>query len=517
MTKPLSAVIIGAGHNGLVCAIYLARAGYQVQIVEANQDIGGAAAAFEFAEGFQAPGLVNVPYGLNAKICRDLTLIASGHKSQSVSSTISLGKKGQHITLSTNHVSGAGITEQDAEAFRDFKQEFTDYAKALQPLMINRPPRLKDMDRKDKFTLAKLGWNLRFGLGTQSMREFLRVGGINIFDVLNETFDNPQLKAAIAMDAVLGQHMGPRTPNTVLTYLQRLWSETQASPHFTSGLETLEALKKAAKTAGVSIRINARVVRVQVEDDKAVGVELESGERISASVVVSNADAKITFLDLVGTRYLDAMFCHRVDNVRSKGNVAKVFYGVNGLPKVNGLSAEDLSQRLIIAPDLDYVEHAFNAVKYAEHSPKPIVEITVPSVQDPALAPEGHHVVSVSAAYAPYQHRQGWDNQRESFIDKITSLIEHYAPGFAQTIKASQLLTPEDIERHISSVGGHWHQGELSLDQSFMMRPVHGAAQYDTPIKGLYLCGASTHPGGGITGVPGHNAAQRILETRGSN
>ena len=515
MTKPLSAVIIGAGHNGLVCATYLARAGYQVQILEANQDVGGAAAAYEFAEGFQAPGLVNVPYGMNAKICRDLQLDSMLQKPQSAMQSISLNEKGEHLTLTDNQVSGADISEQDAQAFSLFKEEFTRFAQALQPLMINRPPRLKDMDRKDKFTLAKLGWSLRFGLGTQSMREFLRVGGINIFDVLNETFDNSQLKAAIAVDAVLGQHMGPRTPNTVLTYLQRLWAQVEASPHFNSGLETLEALKKGAKAAGVSIRINARVKKIRLENDVAVGVELESGEQISASVVVSNTDAKTTFLDLVGARHLDAMFCHRVDNYRCKGNVAKVFYGVKGLPKFTGLSTKQLGQRLVIAPNLKYVEHAFNHVKYGEHSPNPILEITLPSLQEPALAPKGCHVISVSAAFAPHTHKLGWEKQRQPYIKNVTSIIEHYAPGFADTIEASQLLTPADIEDQFLSAGGHWHHGELSLDQSFMMRPVHGAAQYNTPITGLYLCGAGTHPGGGVTGVPGHNAAQRILETGG--
>ncbi len=513
MTEPLSAVIIGAGHNGLVCAIYLARAGYRVQVLEANQDVGGAAAAYEFAEGFQAPGLVNVPYGLNAKICKELQLDPPTHKAEMKEGSISLSEKGEHITLADEQVTGAGISERDSEAYRAFKEEFTAYAQALQPLMLNRPPRLKDMDRRDKFTLAKLGWNLRFGLGTQSMREFLRVGGINIYDVLNETFENSQLKAAIAVDAVLGQHMGPRTPNTVLTYLQRLWAQTESSSHFSSGLEALEALKKAAKAAGVSIRINARVRQVRLENEAAVGVELESGEQISASVVVSNVDAKTTFLDLVGAKNLDAMFCHRIDNYRCKGNVAKLFYGVKGLPKFKGLSQKEINQRLLIAPNLTYVEHAFNPVKYAEHSTNPFLEITLPSLKDSALAPKGYHVVSVSAAFVPYTHKLGWDSQRKPFIKTVTSMIERYAPGFAETVEVSKLLTPLDIEKQFLSAGGHWHHGELSIDQSFMMRPVHGAAQYDTPINGLYLCGAGTHPGGGVTGVPGHNAAQRILET----
>ena len=515
MTKSQSAVVIGAGHNGLVCAIYLARAGYQVQVLEANQGLGGAAASYEFAEGYRAPGLVNVPYGLNSKICKDLQLSPRTQSAKSMLDTISLNAQGDHLTLTDNQVTGTGISDRDAEAYKTFKAEFKRYAKALQPLMINRPPRLKDMDRKDKFTLAKLGWSLRFGLGAKSMREFLRVGGINIYDVLNEVFDSEQLKAAIAVDAVLGQQMGPRTPNTVLTYLQRLWAETQASQQLRSGTETLEALKAAAEAAGVTIRLDARVNRILVEQGQAVAVQLESQEQISSSVIVSNTDAKTTFLDLVGTRDLDAMFCHRIDNHRCQGNVAKVLFGVKGLPAFTGLDSQQLSQRLLIAPDLRYVEQGFNHVKYAEHSQRPLLEITLPSTADETLAPAGHHVVSVSAAYAPFTHKQGWEAQRDLFMQAVLSTIEQYAPGFAETVVASKLLTPADIEQQFNTQGGHWHHGELSIDQSFMMRPVHGAAQYDTPIDGLYLCGAGTHPGGGITGVPGHNAAQRILELGG--
>ena len=510
-----SALVIGAGHNGLVCAIYLAKAGYQVQVLEANQAVGGAAASYEFAEGYRAPGLVNVPYGLNAKICKDLQLLPSGHRAKSALDTISLSAQGEHLTLTDNQVLGAGIGDRDARAYTAFKAEFKRYAKALQPLMINRPPRLKDMDRNDKFTLAKLGWSLRFGLGAKSMREFLRVGGINIYDVLNEIFDSEQLKAAIAVDAVLGQHMGPRTPNTVLTYLQRLWAETQASQQLASGPETLDALKAAAVSAGVSIRLNARVKRIEVDQGAAVAVQLESGEQISAPLIVSNTDAKTTFLNLVGTRDLDAMFCHRIDNHRCLGNVAKVLFGVKGLPTFTGLDPQQLSQRLLIAPDLRYIEHGFNHVKYAEHSQYPVLEITIPSTADKTLAPAAHHVVSISAAYAPYTHKLEWESQRDLFMQAVLSTLERYAPGFAETVVVSKLLTPADIEQQFNTQGGHWHHGELSIDQSFMMRPVHGAAQYDTPIKGLYLCGAGTHPGGGITGVPGHNAAQRILQTGG--
>ncbi|MFQ3309934.1 MAG: phytoene dehydrogenase-like protein [Polaribacter sp.] len=514
MTKSNSVVIIGGGHNGLICASYLAKAGHSVEVLEARDTVGGGASTAAFAEGYRTSGLAHVLYGLNAKVCKDLKLnIVNPSFTQPVD-TISLQRDGDHLTLGRDEVSANSLSAKDLEAYRGFKKEFRGYAKALQPLMMNTPPRLKDMDKKDKLTLAKLGWSLRFGLGTNSMREFLRVGGINIYDVLNEVFDSPALKGAISVDAVLGQHMGPRTPNTVLTYLQRLWGETQTVQSIPiGGMGKVSAmLETTAVEAGVTIRIGAKVAKILVENGRTQGVLLQSGERVDADIVVSNADAKTTFIDLVGAPQLDAMFCHRVNSVRQNGDVAKLHFALNELPAFTGLPTQQLAQRLIIAPDMRYVEHAFNHSKYGEFSENPVLEMTIPSVSDSSLAPAGHHVMSVSATFAPYHLKEDWQqDSRDAFVQRVTETIEQYAPGFSASLVAFQLLTPVDIEDQYNITGGHWHHGELSIDQSFMMRPVHGAAQYQTPIDGLYLCGAAAHPGGGITGVPGHNAAQRIL------
>ncbi len=512
MTRSASAVVVGAGHNGLVCAIYLARAGYRVDVLEAGQSVGGSASIYEFSEGFKATGVVNAAYGLNSKICKELNINGAKKGVGTISQTIALDLEGKHLTLTENEISGAGLSQEDILSFSHFKSQFKRYAAALDPLMMNRPPRLKHMDRKDKFTLAKLGWSLRFGLGTESMREFLRVGGINIYDVLNEVFESPRLKGAIAADAVLGQQMGPRTPNTVLTYLQRLWAETEGNPNLSSASEIVEVLSATADAVGVRVSTSKRVDRIVVEKGRAIAVELETGEKISAEVIVSNTDVKSTFLHLVGSQYLDAMFCHRVHNYRCKGNVAKAFFGVSGLQAFSSLEDRQLNQRLLIAPDQRYIEHAFNHVKYGESSNNPVVEMSIPTLAEPTLAPSGYHVVSASVAYAPYEHKLGWDSQRTSFLACVMSTIDGYAPGFSDSVEVCALLTPFDIEELFNNSGGHWHHGELGIDQSFMMRPVYGTAQYETPIKGLFLCGAGTHPGGGITGVPGRNAAQRILE-----
>ncbi len=516
MTKSLSVIIVGGGHNGLVCATYLAKAGYDVQILEARDTVGGGACNRNFSDGFKVSGLAHVLHGLNPKVCKDLGLTNAGLKSGAAIDTISLDRGGRHLTLKTDMVSGTELTSDDTQAYAAFKKEFRDYAKALEPLTMNKPPRLKDMDTKDKFTLAKLGWKLRFGLGTASMREFLRVGGINIYDVLNEIFDDEQLKGAIAADAVIGHHMGPRTPTTVLTYLNHIRGETygpQSLP--TGGMgEVTDVLATAAKDAGVTIKTSAAVQKILVTDGKATGAQLTSGEELTADIIISNADAKTTFLDLVGTTELDAMFAKRIHTTRTNGNVAKLHFALSGLPKVDGLSETELGQRLLIAPDMRYVEHAFNHAKYGEYSEAPVLEITIPSIADPSLAPNGQHVMSVSASFAPYALKKGWDKAGKAFEKKVAALIEEYAPGFAAQIVASELLTPVDIEREYNVTGGHWHHGEMSIDQSFMMRPIHGTAQYDTPIEGLFLCGAAAHPGGGITGIPGHNAAKRIVSMK---
>ncbi len=513
MTDSKSAIIIGAGHNGLVCATYLAKAGFQVQVLEARETAGGGISKHQFAEGYQVSGLAHVLHPLNPAIVKDLDLAGAGLVTGDAIETISLGRDGRHLRLGTDSVTGSGLSPDDSAAYTAFKTEFRAYARALEPLATNKPPRLKDMDRKDKFTLGKLGWSLRFGLGAKSMSEFLRVGGINIYDVLNEVFDDPQLKGAIAADAVIGHHMGPRTPTTVLTYLNRLRGETygpQSLPVAGKG-SIATALVNAAIKAGVEIQTGVKVEQIMVTHGRATGVQLLSGDEKKADIVISNADAKTTFLDLVGTPDLDAMFTHRIHNTRTNGSVAKLHFALKGLPQVNGLAEAELGQRLLIAPDMRYVEHAFNHAKYGEYSEAPVLEITIPSLANPSLAPAGHHVMSVSASFAPYTLKNGWDSGISEFTHKVISLIEDHAPGFAAQVVASEILTPGDIEREFNITGGHWHHGEMAIDQSFMMRPVHGAAQYDTPLDGLYLCGAAAHPGGGICGLPGHNAAKRIL------
>jgi phytoene dehydrogenase-like protein len=272
-----------------------------------------------------------------------------------------------------------------------------------------------------------------------------------------------------------------------------------------------EAMAAAARAAGAVLRCSAPVRRIVVDGDRAVGVELADGEQIDAVTVLSSADPKRSFLELTGVAHLDAGFVRRIRNFRCHGLAAKLHLALDGLPRFTGLTPAELQARILLAPDLDYVERAFNPSKYRTFSPDPIFEITLPSVADPGLAPEGKHVLSAVVQYAPYDLEGGWEAGREAFLERLLTLLEAYAPGLRALVLHAELLSPVDIEARFGITGGHWHHGELSFDQLFMLRPVPGAAQYVTPLPGFYLCGAGSHPGGGVMGAAGMNAAARVL------
>jgi phytoene dehydrogenase-like protein len=274
-----------------------------------------------------------------------------------------------------------------------------------------------------------------------------------------------------------------------------------------------DALAKAAVKQGATIRTSATVSRILMEGDHVSGVELQDGEKISAGTVVSSADPKTTFLGLLGARNMEAGFTRRIQNIRMRGNTAKLHLALDGLPDFKGLEQNQHADRLLIAPDIEYVDRAFNNAKYSEYSVKPVMEITIPSLQDDGLAPAGNHVLSAVVQYAPYHLKAGWGEEKDSFTELVLDTLATYAPGVRDRIIHQELLTPVDIEREFRITGGHWHHGELSIDQSLMLRPVPHAAQYASPVNGLYLCGAGSHPGGGVMGSAGRNAAQAVLST----
>jgi phytoene dehydrogenase-like protein len=504
-------IVIGAGHNGLVCAATLARAGRSVLVVEASQRLGGAAGTREFAPGFRVSDGAHLLHLMSSRLLSELKLESHGLRFAAVQMPTTALREGAAPALV-----GEGLSSSDTRSFALYQERMRRLAQALLPLLSTVPPRLGTAHWGDRLALLKLGWAVR-RLGKRDMRELLRIAGMNVHDLLEEHFESDFLKGALAFDAVLGANFGPRSPGTVLTLLYRLAAECAAGGSGLSqpvgGMGALsEALASAARAAGASIRTAAPVASVLVAEDRAVGVCLENGEQIRARSVVSSADPKTTFLGLVGARHFDTGFVRRVSHIRARGLAAKLHLALKSAPHFTGVSAQALSGRLLLAPSLAYVEHAYNHAKYGEFSAQPIMEITVPTQNDPALAPAGQHVLSAIVQYVPYALKEGWESGRARLLFTALESLEKLAPGLKESVLSAELLTPPDLEREFRSNGGHWHQGDLAFDQFLMVRPVPGAAQYRTPLPGLFLCGAGCHPGGGVMGVAGRNAAQVLQD-----
>jgi phytoene dehydrogenase-like protein len=514
MTDQYDVLIIGAGHNGLVCAAYLAKAGKKVLVLERADQTGGAAKTREIASGVKASACAHILHMLQPKIVKDLKLGSHGlDTSAKPLKTISLAKDGKHLTLDRRSVSGADISDADKSAYSKFMERMETHAGALSPQWLKAPPRLAGAGLANAAQLAKMGWDIRFGLGKEKMQDFVRIVGMNVHALLDEDLESEALKAALAFDAVLGTALEPRMATSVLTWIFRIaggLGSEMTLPRGGMGNVT-DALEKAARGFGAEIRTGVSVERILLDGGEAVGVVVEGGEEIRARKVVSNADPKTTFLKLVGARNLEAGFANRIGHVRSRGRAAKVNIVLNGLPTFVGLDESALQNRLVIAPSRRYMELAFNPAKYGELPDEPVMEITLPSLGDPSLAPAGKHVLSAVIQYVPYDVKGGWETQREALMERVLETLSGYSPDLKDKVQSTECLTPKDIEEEFGMTGGHWHHGELAIDQMFMMRPVHGTAQYATPIDGLYLCGAGAHPGGGVMGAAGHNAAKTII------
>lgn len=516
MTNPDKIVVIGAGHNGLVCAAYLAKAGKDVVVVEAAEQVGGAAVTKEFAPGFKVSACAHLLGLLDRRISRDLSLESHGlSMARSDLATIAVGVDGENLRYTRSEVSGASVSDDDRAAYTEYRRRMEKFGALLGRMHNVRPPRLATSDRTDLINATKLVLDIR-RLGKHDMREFLRIAGINIFDILEEYFENELLKGALSLDGVLGTNLGPRSNNSVFAAFHRMSGQLDgkqgalAVPKGGMGAVTA-ALAAAAKTQGVTIRTGSEVARIVLDGDHVCGVELADGERIDAGTVVSNADPQTTFFKLLGARHLEAGFMRRVQHIRMRGKAAKLHLALNGLPEFLEVNPDQLGERIVIAPDVVYVEHAFDHSKYGDYSAEPVFEISIPSVHDDSLAPAGRHVLSAIVQYAPYDVNGGWDAARASFLDQVLSVLSRYAPTIRDQVLHAELLTPIDLESQFKMTGGHWHHGELALDQALMLRPVPGTAQYRSPIAGLFLCGAGCHPGGGVMGSAGRNASVAVL------
>jgi phytoene dehydrogenase-like protein len=506
-------LVIGAGHNGLVCATYLAQQGQRVLVLEASGANGGLGAAREFHPGFQ----VSVAHSIQSfprKITKDLNLKSHGYKESKSLATVGLDAHGQHVIVDKDSVSGAG--KDDAKAYRAYTRLMKRFAKVLKPFWLKTMPRIGKNSFGEIMTFAQIGLNLR-RIGKKDMSEFLRVASLPTRDLMDENFSHDILKAVLSWDGLIGSRMAPRSPNgSVLTMLYRRASDGRGHHTVPSGgvAGLIDALSSSAISSGVEIRNNAEVAQILVDRSSdgivANGVQLSDGERIEADRVVSAADPQKTFLSLVGVENLDIGFTNRIRRLRCDGYVAKLHLALDDLPVFSGLKKSN--GRMIIAPNMDAIEFAFDDAKYGECPSQPVIELLVPSLHDASLAPAGKHVLSAHVMYVPYRLKGGWNSDaRDELCENVIDTIARYAPGLREQIVHKELLTPADLENEYRVTGGHWHHTELSMDQLLMMRPTYEAAQYRTPIPGLYLCGAGCHPGGDVMGGAGHNAAHEIL------
>jgi phytoene dehydrogenase-like protein len=516
------AVLIGAGHNGLVTAGYLAKAGKRVLVLERRERVGGILDTVELAPGVKAPGPAHTVGRLRASVVRDLGLARHGFAP--IEPTVRVfapQPDGSALTLWADPVRTAqelrARSPKDAEAYPAFDRRVRSIASFLAYLNAATPPDVKNLTFADLLTGLRAGKAFR-DLGKKAARETTRILPMAVADLVAEAFETDAVRGAIAARAVLYAAMGPWSAGTAFVLL----SDSAGNDGGAAGQSTFarggpgalaEALAEAARSFGAEIRTGAEVVHVITEEHRAVGVALAGGEEIRATAVISNADPKRTLTTLVDPVVLGPHLVWRAENIRTPGVVSKVNLLASDLPRFRGgEEVERLTGRIVVAPSIDHLEKAFDASKYGRISEEPFLEVTIPTLSDPSLAPDGQHVVSVIAQWTPYALREGdWKAEGKRVGDLVIDTLERYAPGFSKLVTTTQVLTPIDLESEYGLSGGHPLHAEPGLDQFFAWRPLLGHARYRFGVEGLYLCGSGAHPGGGITGAPGANAAREIL------
>ena len=517
----VDAVIVGGGHNGLVTAAYLAKAGRKVLVLERRERPGGILDTVEIAPGVKAPGIVHTVGRLRASVIGDLELVKHGLVTVDPDVRVFAPQPdGPPLTLWADAARTASElrarSAADAEAYPAFDRRIRSLASFLSYLHAITPPDVKEPSLADALNGLKLGNAFR-RLGRRAGRETTRALPMAIADYVAESFETDAVRGAIASRAVQYTAMGPWSAGTTAVLL----ADSAGNAGGAAGQSTLpvggpgvlaEALANAARSFGAEIRTATEVAKVLVENHRAVGVVLADGSEIRARSVVSAADPKRTLTTLVDPVEVGPHLRWRGTNIRTPGTVSKVNLALSGLPALNGAEPERLAGRIVIAPSIDDLEKACDASKYGRVSDEPYLEATIPSISDPTLAPEGTHVMSVIAQWTPYRLRDAdWEAERDRLGDLVVKALERYAPGLSDLVTARQVVTPVDLEREYALTGGHVYHAEPGLDQFFVWRPLLGHGRYRFGLPGLYLCGSGAHPGGGVTGAPGANAAREIL------
>jgi phytoene dehydrogenase-like protein len=518
------AIVVGAGHNGLVTAAYLARAGQKVLVLEALDRVGGAACTGQPWPGFKVSTAAYVVSLLRPEVVRDLELERHGYallpRSPSSFTPFPDGRSllmGPDAALNQREV--ARFSARDAERLPDYEAMLLRIAAAIEPTLLETPPDPFSRRPADLWRLARTGWRfLKLGADGPRAVEILTAPARTILD---RWFESDALKATLATDAIIGAMASPSTPGTAYVLFHHVMGECNGARgvwgYVRGGMGSLsEAIAGSARALGAEIRLDTRVARITVVDGRSTGVVLQDGSELAARRVVSCADASVTLLGLVGKRHLSREVAEAVGAIDYSSASLKINLALSALPDFTALRGASPGPQhrgtIHVCPSLEYMERAYADAVAGRASAEPILEATIPSVVDPSVAPPGHHVMSMFVQYAPYRLAAGsWDELKESFADRCVDLMDRYAPGFKRSVIGREVLSPLDLERRFGLTGGNIFQGAMGLNQLFSMRPLPGWAGYRTPVEGLYLCGAATHPGGGVMGACGYNAAREIL------
>ncbi|HEY1754644.1 MAG TPA: NAD(P)/FAD-dependent oxidoreductase [Bryobacteraceae bacterium] len=525
MAQTFDAIIVGGGHNGLVTAAYLARAGRKVVVLEARDLVGGCAVTEEIWPGYRVSTASYLASLMQEKVVRDLELARFGYVVDAKDPAFfSPFPDGRHFFMWQDRnrtlAEIAKFSARDAAAYPKYEDHLERLAQVVESLLLTTPPNFPPSGMGDYIEYLKLAGRFR-GLSSSEIVGLVKIFTQSAAEFLDEWFESEQIKVTLATDGVIGANGGPRSPGTAYILLHHcmggvnghrgLWGFVRGGMGAVSN-----AIADSARSSGVIIRTNASVSKILVRDGRARGVVLADGEEVIARIVASNLDPRRTFLDSMDAADLPSEFLDGIRKFRSEGTSLKMNLALNGLPEFKAYPETPGPQHratMHLCPSVEYIERAWDDAKYGRPSQSPLIEMTIPTMYDPSLAPEGRHIMGIFLQYAPYTLKDSnWDRERTRYTERILDVIEEYCPNIRSITEHKQTLTPLDLERRFGITGGNIFHGEMALDQMFVLRPLAGWARYRTPVKGLYLCGSGAHPGGGVMGAPGHNAAREILK-----